>query len=123
MYYTKKIPAVSQNRSKELTIEFEGEFNCLGDMKKKYKNYILKITIYYTARFMASSLSNLVDDLAEGIHKDKCNNKHDNENCETYLIKYKDYESFLEYTSVKDGLIRYKCLCCNNNYQKSLMKT
>ena len=42
MYYTKKIPAVSQNRLKELTIEFEGEFNCLGDMKKKIQKLYLK---------------------------------------------------------------------------------
>ena len=37
---------------------------------------------------MASSLSNLVDNLAEGIHK----------------IKY-DCDSFLEYESVKDNLL------------------
>ena len=40
---------------------------------------------------MATSLSNLVDDLKEGIHKIKC----------------KDY--FL------DNLIKYKCLYCNKD--------
>ena len=39
-----------------------------------------------SARFMASSLSNLVDNLAEGIHK----------------IKFKDCDCFLEYEVVKD---------------------
>ena len=43
--------------------------------------------------------------------------------CETCGIKYKNCDSFLEYTNFKDNLIEYKCLCCNKNYQKSLMKT
>ena len=37
-----------------------------------------------------SSLSNIVDNLAEGIHKIKCEN----------------YHCFLEYESVKDSLIK-----------------
>ena len=49
---------------------------------------------------MTSSLSNLVDDLAEGIYKIKC----------------KDCDCFLEYGSVKDNLIKYKCLSCNKHY-------
>ena len=50
--------------------------------------------------FMASSLSNLVDNLAEGIHKVKC----------------KDFDYFLEYESVKDNLIKYKFLSSNKDY-------
>ena len=42
---------------------------------------------------MANSLSNLVDNLAEGIHKVKC----------------KDCDRFLEYESVNDDLMKYKC--------------
>ena len=38
--------------------------------------------------------------------------------CETCGIKYKNCECCLEYTSVKDDLIEYKCLCCNMNYHK-----
>ena len=53
---------------------------------------------------MASSLSNLVDNLTERIHKIKCNN------C----------DCFLEYESVKDNLIKYKCLSCNENYSKKI---
>ena len=41
-------------------------------------------------------------------------------NCGTSRIKYKDCGRYLEYTNVKDYLIEYKCLCCNNNYQKKL---
>ena len=59
------------------------------------------------AVFMASSLPNLVDDLAKGTHKIKCRN------CDTCCI---------DSTNAEDGLIEYKCLCCNKDYQKSLMK-
>ena len=41
-------------------------------------------------RFMASSLSNLVNNLAEGTHKIKCKYVHDNKKFETCGIKYKD---------------------------------
>ena len=64
------------------------------------------VTIFYkikfidSTRFMASSLSNLVDNLAEGIHKIKC----------------KDCNYFLEYGSVKGNLIKCKCLSCNKDY-------
>ena len=46
---------------------------------------------------MATSSSHLVDNLTERIHKIKC----------------KDCDCFLEYESVKDNLIKYKCLSCN----------
>ena len=59
-----------------------------------------------SARFMASSLSNLVDNLAEGIHKIKC----------------KICDCFLEYESVKDNFIKYKCLSCNKYYSNKLDK-
>ena len=43
-----------------------------------------------SARFMSSSLSNHVNDLAaDGIHKTKCKYRHDNKKCETCGIKYK----------------------------------
>ena len=54
--------------------------------------------------FMASSLSNLVDNLAEGIHKVKC----------------KDFDYFLEYESVKDNLIKYEFLSSNKDYSNML---
>ena len=53
---------------------------------------------------MTTSLSNLVDNLAEGIHKNKC----------------EDCDCFLEYESVKDNLIKYKCLSCNKDNSNKL---
>ena len=56
-----------------------------------------EIKLIGSARFMATSLSNLVDNLTEGIHKIKC----------------KECDCFLEYESVKDNSIKFKYLCCN----------
>ena len=42
---------------------------------------------------MASLLSNLVNNLAEGTHTIKCNYGYDSNKCETCRVKYKDYES------------------------------
>ena len=53
---------------------------------------------------MATSLSNLVDNLTNGIHKIKC----------------KDCDCFLEHESVKDNLIKYKCLSCDENYSNKI---
>ena len=38
---------------------------------------------------------------------------------ETCRIKYKRCNCFLEYTNFKDDLMKYKCLCCNKNYQQN----
>ena len=53
---------------------------------------------------MTSSLSNLVDNFEEGVHKTKC----------------KDCNCFLEYEIVKDNLIKYKFLSCNKDYSNKL---
>ena len=53
---------------------------------------------------MASSLSNLIDNLTEGIHKIKC----------------RECGCSLEYESVWNNLIKYKCLTCNKNYSNKL---
>ena len=100
----------------------EGKFECLGENTEKYKTFSIPIekevtkidkdgngsvvTISYkikfidSARFMATSWSNLVDNLTEGIHKMKC----------------KDCDCFLEYESVKENWMKYNCLSCNKNY-------
>ena len=129
-----EIPVVFHNSSnydyhfiiKELANRFEGQFECLGKNSEKYKTFSVliekevknidkdgnesvvpisyKIEFIDSARFMASSLSNLVDNLAEGIHKIKC----------------KDCDCFLEYESVKGNLIKYKCLFCKKDYSNKL---
>ena len=53
---------------------------------------------------MATSLSNLVDNLTEGTRKIKC----------------KDCDCFFEYESFKDNLIKNKCLFCNKDYSNKL---
>ena len=59
-----------------------------------------------SARFILSSLSNLVDYITEGIHKLKC----------------KDCNCFLEYESASDDLMKYKWLSCNKDYPKNIVK-
>ena len=111
---------------KELANEFEGKFECLCKNTEKYNLFsvpiekeVIKIdkdgnenvvTISYkmefidSARFMETSLPNLVDNLTEGIHKIKC----------------KDCDCFLEYESIKDNLIKYKCLSYNKDYSNKV---
>ena len=62
---------------------------------------------------MATSLLNLANNLAEGIHKTKFNYGHDNKTCETCGTNYKYFEC------CQDDLIECKCLCCNKNYQRN----
>ena len=111
---------------KVLANEFEGQFEYLGEntgkhnpfsvpIKKEVKNIYndgnesvvtisYKIKFIDSARFMASSLLNLFDNLAEGIHKIKC----------------KDCDCLLEYESVNDNLIKYKWLSCNKDYSNKI---
>ena len=67
---------------------------------------------------MASSLSNLVNNLSERIHKIKCKYRLNDKKCETCRIKYKYCNWFLECTGFKDDLMENKLLCCNQNYQQ-----
>ena len=50
---------------------------------------------------MASSLSNLVNNLSEGIHRIKCKYEHDDKKCETCVIKYKHCDYLIEYINFK----------------------
>ena len=72
------------------------------DGNESFVKISYKIKVIDSARFMASSLSNLVDNPTEGIHK----------------IKYKDCDCFLDYET--DSLIKYKCLSCNKDYSNKL---
>ena len=67
---------------------------------------------------MASSFSDLVNNLSEGVHKIKCKCGHNDQKCKICGIKYKYCECCLEYVNVIDDLIEYKCLCCNKSYEK-----
>ena len=110
---------------KELANKLEGQFKCLEENTKTYKCSIpiekevtdiekdgnesvfiisYKIKFIDSARLMATLLSNLVDNLTEEIQKIKCN----------------DYDCFLEYESVKDNLIKCKCLSYSKNYLNKL---
>ena len=55
---------------------------------------------------MSSSISNLVDNLSEGLHCDKCI----------------DCKSCLDYISVKDDKLILRCFDCKKNYKKYLIK-
>ena len=110
----KKVPIAFHNGSnydyhfiiKELAEEFKKQFTCLGENTKKYVTFTVPIekevtsidkngekaakNIAYilqfidSARFMASSLSNLVNNLSEGIHRIKWKCKHDDKKCELW---------------------------------------
>ena len=103
------------------------QFECIEENTEKYKSFSVlaekevtkvdkdgnsivtksyKIKFIDSARFIVSSLSNFVDNFAEGIHKIKC----------------KDCDCFLEYESVKDNSIKYKSLSCNKDYSNKLNK-
>ena len=53
---------------------------------------------------MASSLPNLVDNLAEEIHKVKC----------------KDCDCFLECENFKENSVKYKCLSCSKDHSNKI---
>ena len=130
-----EIPVVFHNDSnydyhfiiKEFANKFNGQFECLGENTETYTFSVpiekevtkidkdgneIVVTISYkikfigSARFMASSLSNLVHNLSEGIHKITC----------------KDCDCFLKHKSVKDNLIKCKYLSCNEDYSTGLFK-
>ena len=56
---------------------------------------------------MASSSSNLVNILAEEIHKNKYKYRDTDKRCETYRIKYKDNDFFLIHDFKDDSMIYF----------------
>ena len=108
---------------KELAEEFKGQLHILpnpfsSNRKKKKridkngegitKTISYRVPFIDNTIFMESSLSNLVNYFAEGIHKIKCKYGYDNKKCKTCGIKYKDREFCLEYTNIKHDLIECK---------------
>ena len=55
---------------------------------------------------MSSSLSSLVDNLSEGLHSDKCT----------------DCKSCLDYISIKDNQLIFRCFKRKKNYNKDFDK-
>ena len=55
---------------------------------------------------MSISLSNLVSNLSEGLHNDRCI----------------DYKSCLNYMTTKDEQLIFRCFRCKKNYKKNLNK-
>ena len=82
------------------------------------KNIFYILQLIDSARFMASSLSNLVDNLSEWSYRSACKYGHDDKKCETCGARYKYCNCFLEYIYFKGDLIWQKCLYCNKSYEK-----
>ena len=51
------------------------------------KSLSYRLQFFDSTRFVASSLSNPVNNLAEGVYKIKCKYEHDNEKCKMCGIK------------------------------------
>ena len=121
----KEIPIVFHNGSsydyhfiiRELRREFEGGFECLGENTEKYisfsvpikkesKNITSTYKLIDSYRFMATSLSKLVDNLTEDIHGHRC----------------VDCKSGLDYMKVIDEALIFRCFDCKKNYKKEFNK-
>lgn len=101
---------------KELVEQFKGILQCLDENTEKYLAFSLpipkrkgqdsdlQIKLIDCLVFIASSLSILVDNLAEVLHKGKCEN----------------FNSCLEYALVKDNTLAFKFLDCNKYYEKEI---
>ena len=106
---------------RELVKEFEGNFECFRENTEKYITFSVpikkrienkdieityKIKFVDSFRFMATSLSKLVDNLTEGIHNDKCIN------C----------KSDISYMKAIDETLIFRCFNCKKNYKKEINK-
>ena len=101
--------------------KFEDNLECLGENTEKYITFSVpikkkienkdmeiahKIKFIDSFRFMATSLSKLVDNLTEDIHGDKC----------------VDCKSDLTYMKVIDEALIFRCFNCKKNYKKEINK-
>ena len=125
----KNIPVIFQNEStydyhfiiKELACEFDGNFECLWENTEKYITFSVpikkrienknmdityKVKFIDSYRFMATSLSNLVDNLTDNIHNDKC-------------VKCK---SNLCFVRAMNETLLFKCIDCEKEYEKGFNK-
>ena len=113
---------------KGLAEEFEGEFECLGGNTEKYITFSVpikrkiikkdkngndkvtkmsyKIKFIDSCRYMSTSLSNLVSNLSEGLHNDRCI----------------DCKSYLDYMTTKDEQLIFRCFRHKKDYEKDFNK-
>ena len=80
-----------------------------GNDKTKKISYKIKFIDSY--KFMSTSLSNLVNNLANGVHNDNCT----------------DFKSYLNYMPTKDEprsctQLIFRCFECKKNYEKDFNK-
>ena len=75
-------------------------FDKNGEEISKYASY--RVQFIDSVRFMESSLSNLDNDLSEGIHRIKCKYWHSAKKCEILVFKYKWCDCSLELTNFED---------------------
>ena len=88
-----------KNRKKEtIKIDKDGDDEII--------EILYKIKFIDSFRFMSTSLSNLVTNLSEGVHNDKC----------------RDYKSYLDYMSIKNKKFIFRCFECKKNYEKEFNK-
>ena len=115
----KQFICLGENTKKYITfaVPIEKEATRIDKNREEIKNMCYILPFIDSTRFMVSSLSNIVNNLSEGNHGIKCIRGHDDKKYDTFRIKYKYCDCFLEYTILKDDLIEYKYLCCNKNYQ------
>ena len=125
----KNIPVIFHNGStydyhfikKELACEFEGNFECLGENTEKYITFSVpikkrienknidityKIKFIDSFRFMATSLSKLVDNLTENVYNDKC------DKCKCNLC----------FVRAMNETLLFKCIDCEKEYEKGFNK-
>ena len=123
----KNIPVIFHNGStydyhfiiKDLASESEGNFECLGENTEKYITFSVpikkrienknmdityKIKFIDSFRFMATSLSKLVDNLTEGVHNDKC------DKCRSSLC----------FVNAMNETLIFECVDCKKEYKKEL---
>ena len=74
-----------------------------GEEITKNISYVLQLID--SARFKTSSLSNLANNVSEGIYRIKCKFGQGDKKCETYGIKYKYCNCLIKYRNFKDNLI------------------
>ena len=92
------------------------ESKCLGENTERYITFSVpvkndkgkkyKIRFIDGFRLMSTSLSNLVDNLSDRLHSVNCTD------CKTYL----------DYMSIKDDHLIFRCFECKQNYMKDFNK-